>query len=169
MNNIISSHFIEVSRLRANYARDRINHCIDQLDNNAVWWSPTEECNSIGIILQHLHGNIRQWIISGIGKESDIRNRPMEFLVQEKLSKLEIRDNFNVLMDSFDKILATIDNTRLLEEKRIQGSNVTILGAIYVVLTHLELHAGQISYITRMKLGKAYKFYWVPTTKEEGV
>src|SRR5262245_29165669 len=42
-------------------ALKRIEHCLAQLNDEQVWWRPTESMNSIGNLLLHLAGNVRQW------------------------------------------------------------------------------------------------------------
>src|SRR5262249_11539156 len=45
----------------------KIAAAIDALDDEQVWRRPNESSNSIGNLLLHLSGNVRQWIISGVG------------------------------------------------------------------------------------------------------
>jgi len=47
-----------------------------------------------------------------------------------------------------------------MENRRIQGFEKSALSAIYGTVTHLELHAGQILYITRLILKSNYKLKW---------
>ena len=51
------------------YGRKKIQHCLSQLSDAQVWWRPREEMNSIGNLLLHLTGNIRQWIVAGVGEK----------------------------------------------------------------------------------------------------
>ena len=44
-----------------------IRHCVDQLTDDQLWWRPSESMNSIANLLLHLCGNLRQWIVSGVG------------------------------------------------------------------------------------------------------
>src|SRR5262249_11157097 len=57
----------------------RIQHCLGQLTDEQVWWRPAETMNSVGNLLLHLAGNVRQWIVCGVGGGADSRNRPAEF------------------------------------------------------------------------------------------
>ena len=50
-------------------AVQQITHCLDQLTDEQVWWRPSESMNSIGNLILHLCGNLRQWIVAGIGGE----------------------------------------------------------------------------------------------------
>src|ERR1700726_140797 len=44
-----------------------------------IWWRPNEASNSIGNLVLHICGNMRQWIISGLGGAEDLRQRDKEF------------------------------------------------------------------------------------------
>jgi len=158
----ISDHFLEISNVNIQYAYERIYHCLDQVDEEAFWYKPSSFTNSIGIIIQHLCGNLRQWIISGIGGLEDIRDRPSEFKDENKLSKTELVGKFEMVIKECQKVISNYDSDKLLDKKTIQEFDEDALSAIYRTVTHLELHAGQITYITRLILGDEYKLKWVP-------
>jgi uncharacterized protein DUF1572 len=168
MNPEFGVAFLEESRNRASKARERINFCLGQVENDDIWWTPGEGSNSIGVILQHLMGNLRQWIISGVGGEPDVRDRPREFRVEEKTPKAVLQEQFNNILDQVDRTYSRMDPLQLLKRRKIQGFDESVLSAIYQTMTHLELHAGQITYITKMKKGNAYEVSWKPVTKEQG-
>jgi hypothetical protein len=113
-------------------------------------------------------GNLRQWIISGVGGEADMRDRDREFRIEEKFPKATLQSEFNAVLDQVFEVCSSLRAPHLLEIKRIQGVDVSVLGAIYKTMTHLELHAGQISLITRMRIGQPYNEFWKPANKEQG-
>ena len=160
--------FLEETNIKINNAFERIIHCLDQLEEEHIWYRPDNSVNSIGIILNHLCGNLRQWIISGIGGLEDIRNRPLEFSDSTKPSKTELVNKFQEIIGDSKKIINNFDPGNLLERLRIQGFEESALSAIYGTVNHLELHAGQITYITRLILKSNYKLKWIPETKEQG-
>ena len=45
----------------------RIVDCLQLLSEEEIWWRPNEASNSAGNLVLHLCGNVRQWIISGLG------------------------------------------------------------------------------------------------------
>ncbi|HAJ95471.1 MAG TPA: hypothetical protein DCP02_04465 [Actinobacteria bacterium] len=160
--------FLEQTNKNINNAFERIIHCLEQLEEEHIWYRPDSEVNSIGIILNHLCGNLRQWIISGIGGLQDIRVRPLEFEDNKKLTKNELTNKFRKIIGDCKETINNFDSSNLLEKRRIQGFNKDALSAIYGTVTHLELHAGQITYITRLTLKSNYKLRWIPQTIEEG-
>jgi len=58
---------------------DRIETCLAELPSHALWARDSENENAVGNLLLHLEGNVRQWILSGIGAGPDERDRPSEF------------------------------------------------------------------------------------------
>jgi Protein of unknown function (DUF1572) len=148
--------------------QDRIKHCVGQLDDAQVWWRPTESMNSIANIMLHLCGNLRQWLVSGVGGETDVRNRPQEFAERGPIAKDELLSRLEIVVTEADAALAQIEEARWLEVRRIQGFEETVLGAVFDCLTHLRGHTQEIVYITRLQLGDSYRFAWVPKTAEQG-
>ena len=45
----------------------KIDAAIGRLAEADLWWRPNEASNSIGNLMLHLAGNIRQWIVTGVG------------------------------------------------------------------------------------------------------
>ena len=60
-------------------ALGRIAHCVGQLSDEQVWSRPAPSMNSIGSLMLHLAGNVRQLIVAGVGGASDVRERQAEF------------------------------------------------------------------------------------------
>jgi len=57
----------------------RIIQCLNILSHKEIWHSANSNTNAIGNLVLHLEGNIRQYIISGVGGAKDTRKRPLEF------------------------------------------------------------------------------------------
>ena len=57
----------------------RIEYCLRMLSEKEIWWRPNAVSNSAGNLALHLAGNVRQWIVSGLGGAPDLRRRDEEF------------------------------------------------------------------------------------------
>src|SRR5688500_6363501 len=57
----------------------RIETGLTELPPHSLWARDSENENAVGNLLLHLEGNVRQWILSGIGAGRDKRDRPSEF------------------------------------------------------------------------------------------
>jgi GxxExxY protein len=137
----------------------KIQGCFDELSEEDVWWRAHETDNSIGNLILHLCGNIRQWIISGIGGASDERNRALEFSERRHIAKNELMKRFEETLLEVDRVLEEFDADKLLEVRHFQKWDHTCLDAISHVVEHVGQHMGQIIYITKLRKGKDLKFW----------
>ncbi len=137
----------------------KIERCLESLTEEDVWWRPNEESNSIGNLLMHLAGNVRQWIISGVGGADDVRQRTQEFDERSPLPVDSLMAQLRATLEEVDGVLARVDPETLLEGRQIQGGTVSVFGAIYHVVEHFGMHTGQIIYITKLRQGIDMAFY----------
>ena len=149
-------------------ALDRIKHCLGQLGDEQVWQRSQPSLNSIGNLILHLCGNLRQWVVAGLGGAPDVRNRPDEFAERGPVPKDELVRNLEAVVEEAKRILASVDARQLTEARRIQGFDVTGAAAIFDSVPHFRGHTQEIVHMTRLQLGDAYKFAWTPTTPEQG-
>jgi hypothetical protein len=164
----IGQAYLAASRHRLAECHKRIRHCLDQLTEEQVWWRPAEAQNSIANLILHLCGNLRQWIVAGVGGTADTRDRPGEFAARHRLARAELIRHLDEAVGEADAVLASITDPQLLERRRIQGFEETVLSAIFDSIPHFNGHTQEIVFMTRLQLGDRYRFAWVPTTKEEG-
>jgi hypothetical protein len=167
-NAAVAEAYLTAARNRLAACQARIKHCFDQLDDAQLWWRPQESLNSIANLVLHLCGNLRQWIVAGVGGAADVRNRPLEFAERRPIPKQELIGRFNAVVAEADAVLSRVSASQILEPRRIQGFDETVLSAIFDCLTHLNGHTQEIVCITRLQLGDAYRFAWVPATPEQG-
>jgi len=137
----------------------RILKCIDQLDNEKIWWRPNENSNSIGNLVLHLCGNVRQWIYAGLGKNENVRNRQSEFDERTGIVKAELRELLTSTMDLVRPVIVNIPVEELLNIRAVQTFEETGLTILVHVTEHFSYHTGQIAYITKMILDKPLGFY----------
>jgi len=78
-NDPIAQLFLQDVRKQFERYRRRIDRCLSLLTEEEIWWRPNAASNSAGNLVLHLCGNVRQWIISGLGGAPDVRVRDKEF------------------------------------------------------------------------------------------
>jgi hypothetical protein len=164
----VGTAYLTVARHKLAAWHERIRHCVHQLTDDQVWWRPSEGQNSIGNLLLHLCGNVRQWIVAGVGGAPDIRNRPQEFTERGAIGRDELLQRLAEIIAEADTVLERVSSLQLLEPRRIQGFDETVLSAIFDSLSHFSGHTQEIVFRTRLQLGDRYQFAWVPATAEQG-
>ncbi len=137
----------------------KIERCLEKLNDEDVWWRAGDESNSIGNLILHLSGNVRQWIVCGIGGEQDARVRQAEFDSREMISRSELLSKLTATMGEADAVLARVNPDELLAPRIIQNCDVSALEAIFHVVEHFAMHTGQIILLTKILTHKDLGFY----------
>jgi uncharacterized damage-inducible protein DinB len=159
MNNEFGKAYIEWCRFRLmKQYWPRVERCVSELTEEDVWWRQHESNNSIGNLMLHLTGNLRQFILSGVGGMDNTRNKDKEFSERQKIPKEELIRGLKQALLAADDTLSQLDAARLLETTTVQDRVRPIFEVIAVVVDHFALHCGQIIYITKLKTGKDLKF-----------
>jgi hypothetical protein len=137
----------------------RLRACAEPLSEEQIWWRPNPASNSIGNLILHLNGNVRQWLGASFNRHEDQRNRPAEFAAESGLTPSQLLDRLGVTMNEAAQVLARLTEADLIAPYDIQGYHVTGLEAVYQVVEHFGLHYGQIAYIAKSLTGNDLGFY----------
>jgi uncharacterized damage-inducible protein DinB len=137
------------------YLRDtylpRLRTAAGALREEDLWWRPHPAATSVGNLLLHLEGNVRQWILSGLGGAPERRRRSAEFAAEGGPSPAELLDALGRTVEEACRVIAA---ERDLERPlRIQGLETTAFQAIYHVVEHFSWHTGQVVWIAKMRAG----------------
>ncbi|HAP36214.1 MAG TPA: hypothetical protein DCQ28_09835 [Bacteroidetes bacterium] len=153
-------YFIECCRtkLTKEYPK-KIEDCLVILSDEDVWWRAHETNNSIGNLILHLAGNIRQWVFHHLGGNEFVRERDKEFAERDHIPKAELIRHLLDAVTAVDSVLEVFPTEKLRDLYNIQGNSVTGLEAILHITEHFSYHTGQIIYITKYRTGNDLKFY----------
>lgn len=158
--------FVSESRKQLEASVDMIRHCVGQLNDDQVWWRPRDGMNSIGNLLLHLAGNLRQRIGSVIGGVAVDRDRDAEFNERGSAPKGELLRRFEDAAGQASTLIAELTAERLGEMCRykvLKGpTERSVIGIVIQVIAHLNGHAQEILSMTRMQLSDQY-IYMQPT------
>ena len=143
----------------------KILACLARLEYEDIWWRPGPRSNSVGNLVLHLAGNVRQWVVAGIGGRDDIRDRDREFQTTLGPSGDELGTHLRETLELVDGVLAGLDPERLGDPRTVQGLDTTVLGALYHVVEHFSMHTGQIIYLSKLKSGRDLGFWEVKDGK----
>jgi hypothetical protein len=156
----IPEAFIERSRyyLVTEYPT-KIQRCMDVLPASALWRRDDPSENSVGNLLLHLSGNVRQWIVGGVGGVPDARERAAEFAARDGDDAVGLMARLRATLEEADAVLASLDAPQLGERRHIQGRDVNVLDAVYNVVEHISKQTGQIILLTKRFAPGRVQFY----------
>lgn len=148
----------------------RIEACLDRLSDRQIWWRSHPSSNSVGNLVLHLAGNVRQWIISGLGGALDRRDRDREFADPAgagPISREGMKATLRKTVREADRVLGRLRARDLARRRTIQKFQVTGLVAVSHVIEHFAYHAGQIIFATKSVLGEGLDFTRLPGEKRK--
>ncbi|MEP7380090.1 MAG: DUF1572 family protein [Gemmatimonadota bacterium] len=155
-----AARFIERSRyyLGLEYPA-KVRSAILAFPADRIWWRANSESNSAGNLVLHLVGNVRQWVVSGIGGAADTRERDTEFAASGGMDAADLLEHLEKALSEVDAVLARLTPESLGESRRIQGRDTTVLSAIFHVVEHFSGHVGQIILLAKLHAPGEVRFY----------
>ena len=156
----IAARFVEQCRryLGGEY-RVKLRTAVAAIPEDRLWARANGSSNSVGNLLLHLAGNVRQWIISGVGGANDTRTRSAEFEAQGGKTAAELLEALEKTLDEVDAVLARLGPEALLEARHIQGRDLIVVDAVFHVVEHFSYHVGQIVLLAKAAAPGVIQFY----------
>lgn len=134
-----------------------------QLSDDQLFWQYNQESNSIGLIVQHLSGNmLSRWTdFRTTDGEKEWRNRDAEFenQIMDRSSLLLLWNQaWSCLFDA----LNSLSDDELDHEIYIRNQGHSIVEAINRQLAHYPYHIGQLVFIGKMLCDNSWKSLSIP-------
>src|SRR5215469_11913207 len=99
MDNAIAALFLEYSSKKLEQGNKDLKACLTKLSDAQVWERHGAHENAVGNLVLHLCGNMRQWIMHGVGGAPDVRVRDKEFSADGGMSGAELIALFEATME----------------------------------------------------------------------
>lgn len=127
----------------------RLRCCLAELDEAALWSRKSDGVVSVGNLILHICGNLRQWICGGLGGEPDARVRSKEFMETSRVSKETLLDLLAKTEAAATRTLDQLDPETLRIVRRVQTFEESGVSILTHVVEHCSYHVGQITYIVK--------------------
>lgn len=153
----VPANFLSMAADHMGRSLNAITTCTSRLSPEQMTHRGGAHENSVLNLLLHLEGNIRQWILHGIGGEPDIRHRDEEFALDAAADPAAALDRLRSTIEQARSIVAAVPHDGLLKIIDPQPTGIwrhaTVLEAVFKVTSHLEQHTGQIILLTKQLVG----------------
>ncbi len=157
---MIEQAFLKYSAEQLLTLSGRIQDCLGRLSFEQVWSRNSDNQNAVGNIVLHLCGNLRQWIIGGVGGQPDVRDRDAEFAARGGMQPADLAAKLKATVSEAAEVIRALPVERLAERKTIQKVyETTLMEAIYHVVEHFAQHTGQIIFATKLLTGEDLGYY----------
>jgi hypothetical protein len=149
----IESLFLTASAGKLDQSANRIGVCLGKLSEDQVWARGHENENAVGNLVLHLCGNVRQWIMHGLGGQPDVRTRDAEFSAAGGSAPSELAAKVRQTIDEARSVLIALRPDQLTATYTIQNRTVSGVEAVLNVVEHFAQHTGQIIFATKNLTG----------------
>lgn len=136
-----------------------IELALKKVDDSELWQKPNSQLNSIGNLILHLCGNIVQYIHSGIGDQADVRKRDVEFDTHHEIRKSQLLAMLNQTIAEAKEFVETTKLENYLKVRKIQGFELSGIGAVLHAVEHLSYHTGQIAFWVKYLKDEDLNYY----------
>jgi hypothetical protein len=160
--------YLESTKKLFTYYKKLGDDAMAQVADEKLFFQPTEDSNSIAIIVQHIAGNmLSRWtdFLTTDG-EKDWRNRDAEFEtnITNRQEMLEYwNKGWNCLFDAIN----SLTETDLEKTIYIRNEGHTVVEAINRQLAHYPYHVGQIIFLAKMLSTNEWKSLSIPKNKSQ--
>lgn len=150
---------LEIQRRLFKEGVTRLKKCLAQLTEEEIWHRPNANSNSMGNITLHLCGNVRQWVIAGLGGAKDIRHRQQEFDEKGPIPVEKMLQDLDALMEEVEELLNQTSAEDLLKTYSVQGFRESGISILVHVTEHFSYHVGQMTYYVKLVKDMDMGFY----------
>lgn len=151
--------FIKNSCYRMDESLRMIKISLEKITEEELWKRPNGSLSSIGNLMLHLCGNMKQYGISSLKGIEDTRNRNLEFSIKGSFNKKELMVKLEKTVYEVKICFQNISKQRLLTRKKVQGYEFSGIGNIIHLVEHLSYHTGQIAFWVKQLKNEDLGFY----------
>lgn len=146
----LAAAYIEEARRRLFAdSQPRVHKCLGMLTEEEIWHRPNSHTVSVGNLVLHLCGNVRQQIVSTLGGAPDNRRRSEEFDTEGPIPTAELLAEMDKALDEVRQTLDGLDPRSLLDTHRVQSYTESGLSILTHVIEHFSYHVGQITWYVK--------------------
>ena len=147
---------------------EQIRSCIEQLNEEQLWWRPNEQSNSVGNLVLHVRGAVLHFLCRGVGGFEYERDRPAEFADAGSAKKRQLLALFDEMVEKATQTFDGLNASRLSNPATEPAYYSIVFEDFLGVAIHMATHAGQIVYITKMLKEGSVDDLWTRTHRGAG-
>lgn len=159
----MKSNYIVSVRKQFEYYKSLGEKSFQQIEDDELFWHYHKNSNSIGIIVNHLAGNMRsRWtdfLTTDGEKEWRGRDKEFESVIE---TREEMLHAWETGWSCLFAALESLSEKQLNADIAIRNQTHTVVEAINRQMMHYAYHVGQIVYIARMVSGDNWKSLSIP-------
>lgn len=142
----------KINELKELYDRDleRLESELTLIAGDNLWETVPGVVNSVGILTQHIVGNLNHFVGTALGNTDYIRNRDREF-TQTGITSDKLISDVNDTSDMINRVLGNLEEGELANPYPMDiPMDYSIYKFLLHLYGHLNYHLGQVNYLRRI-------------------
>jgi uncharacterized damage-inducible protein DinB len=129
---------------------DQIQSIAEEFPAELIWERPLPDLVSLGNLICHVAGSMRDWIENGLAQGSWERDRDHEFQRSDGMQKGELVTHFVETREHCGSFLTEIDEEAWSQRRVFRNSEYTVRDIVLQQAEHIAYHAGQAAFLRRL-------------------
>lgn len=129
---------------------DAIRAVLDEFPADAIWSRPSTGVVSLGNLVCHVAGSMRDWFENGLAAGDWVRDRQLEFdrdTGPDRAGLHAMLDETRTLCTAF---LAEVCETNWEDDRQFRGRTLPVREVLWHQVEHVAYHAGQAALLRRL-------------------
>ncbi len=151
----MSGSFLETeTAVRLYDARlDQLHRILDEFPEEKIWQRPPPGMISLGNLICHVAGSMREWFENGLAQGNWQRDRQNEFDREGGMTRAELHAHLNETRDHCGPFLTAVSAATWNTSRPFRDKTFTVREIVLRQLDHVAYHAGQAAFLRRIVAG----------------
>ena len=145
----------------------QIRSCLEELNDEQIWWRPNDQSNSVGNLALHVRGAMMHFLCRGVGGFDYVRERPAEFATRS-MPKQQLLELFDDAVAKAEQTFSAISADRLSDPSTEPTYYATVFEDLFGIAIHIAVHTGQIVYVTKLLKEGSVNELWMTAHRSHG-
>lgn len=132
---------------------DQLCRIAEEFPADCLWRRPSEGVVSLGNLLLHVTGSMRDWFENGLGQGNWSRDRDAEFACEGGLDAAQVIAQLRHTRAHCETFLAEVDGEQWESTRRFRDQEFTVREIVLHQLEHVAYHAGQAAFLRWLTAG----------------
>ncbi len=129
---------------------DQLRHILDEFPNDKLWERPQDGMLSLGNLICHVAGSMRDWFENGLAQQTWTRDRQFEFDRNGGMNQSELTSHLDATRTHCNQFLSEISADNWDDSRVFRSKTYTVRDIILHQLEHISYHAGQAAFLRRI-------------------
>ena len=159
----MNENFLEEFKKNALFRLDEslrmICIALSKIEGEMLWKLPVANGITLGNQVLHSCGNMTQYIISSLGEQADLRERDLEFVVDESKTLDDLIQKLKATVDTSKRTIENATQQQYSKLRMVQGFELSGVGVVLHAVEHFSYHTGQIAFWVKQLTCEDLGFY----------